>query len=100
MPERNRLLFFWLPLALTAVVGLVAMISLANEVGDFFNPYLSWGAGYGGTSAVVPGGPCSTGAGATSETMPQAVLRLLMVQGGMQIATGLAVIGLVGLAPS
>jgi hypothetical protein len=88
-----------LALVVTLPVGVLAASSLASQLPDFFNPCLTWGMSNGGGISVSPGGPCPA-AGGTSETIPQAVLRLALVQGGILTAVGLAMLGFLRARPA
>ncbi len=81
-----------LPLLLIAPIAMIAAISLVLQVPDFFNPCLRWGIASGGSISVSAGSLCSM-AGGTSETMLQAVLRLILVQGGILLAIGIGAVG-------
>ena len=91
LPGGSRLISI-LPLLLITPIGLIAVISLVLQVPDFFNTCLKWGMAIGGTISVSPSGPCSM-AGGVSETIPQAVLRLALIQGGILVAIGLGTVG-------
>src|SRR5215470_9161019 len=89
----------WLPLILTVPIGLIALISLVGQVPDFFNPCLKWGMSSGGSISVSSVGPCSA-AGGTSETIPQAIARLTLVQGGILTAIGVGLAGFLRSRPA
>ena len=88
-----------LALIMTLPIGVFAAASLASQLPDFFNPCLTWGMPNGGSISVSPGGPCPA-AGGTSETMSQAAMRLVLVQGGILTAVGLGIVGFLLTRPS
>jgi hypothetical protein len=90
--DSSKLLLTLLALIVTLPVAIFAVASLVSQLPDFFNPCLTWGMPNPGTISVSSAGPCST-AGGISETIPQAVLRLALVQGGILIAIGLGMVG-------
>ena len=74
-------------------IAFIAITSLTSQVGNFFDPCMKWGLSAGGSVALIPGGPCSTGAQATSETVFGAALRLVLIHGGILLAAGLGILG-------
>ena len=83
-------------LALVALLPVVsfAVISLASELPQFFNPCFTWGMANGGTVEVSAAGPC-TSSGGSSETIPQAIMRLALIQGGIILASLFGVAGII-----
>ena len=79
-------------LVATLPIASLAVVSVANRLPDFFNPCFTWGMGSGGVVIVSPNGPCSS-AGGTSDTVPQAILTMILVQGGILLAAAFGVIG-------
>jgi hypothetical protein len=92
-------LISWLPLILIVPIGLIAVVSLVGQIPDFFNPCLKWGMSGGGSISESSAGPCST-AGGMSETMPQAIVRLTLVQGGILTAIGVGLVGFLRSRPA
>src|SRR5206468_12642821 len=66
--------------------------SIAADVLDLLNPCFAWGAASGASVTVSSGGPCMA-AGATSETIPQMLIRNALVQGGILLGGALGVLG-------
>jgi hypothetical protein len=64
-----------------------------KEVSMFSNPCITWGVGNSGALVLHTGGPCSSFREAVSETVPSAILRLALIQGGILTAIGLGVVG-------
>jgi DNA-binding HxlR family transcriptional regulator len=91
-PGGSRLISL-LPLLLIAPIGLISVVSLILQVQLFFNPCITWGMASGGSISVSSGSPCSMLSGGMSETIPQAVLQLALIQGGILFALGLGVVG-------
>src|SRR5712692_1487849 len=87
-------------LALVAIlpIGIPAITSFAGDVVDLVNPCFTWGAVSGGSITVSSGGPCSS-AGGTSETIPQMLAQLAIIQGGILLGAGLGVLGVFGSRP-
>jgi hypothetical protein len=74
------------------MIGVLAVIVIAPivffavwtallEVGDYFNPCLTWGIGNVGVGTLYPSasGPCATSAEGSSETISQAVTMLVLI---------------------
>ena len=80
-------------------LGLVAIRAVVVVVRDFSDPCLQWGersgSGYSTnlSGALVAGDPCVTRASGTSETKAGAIMRTLLVPGGILAAIGLGVLG-------
>ena len=87
--------------ALVAIlpIGILAVTSIAGDFADLVNSCFTWGTVSGGSITVSTGGPCSS-AGATSETIPQMLERLAIIQGGILLAAGLGVLGVYGSRPT
>jgi len=83
--------FVILALAAILPIGILAVTSIVGDVVDLVNPCFTWGAVNGGSITVSTGGPCSS-AGATSETIPEMVARLAIIQGGSLLGAGLGVL--------
>jgi hypothetical protein len=90
--DSSKFFLILLVLVATLPIAVFAVVSLVSQLPDFFNPCLKWGMASGGSISVSSAGPCST-AGGISETIPQAVLRLALIQGGILIAIGLGMVG-------
>ena len=90
--------FVILALAAILPIGILAVTSIAGDVVNLVNPCFAWGAVNGGSITVSSGGPCSS-AGGTSETIPQMLARLAIIQGGILLAAGLGVLGVFGSRP-
>jgi|SRR5439155_396663 len=90
--------FVILALAAILPIGILAVTSIVGDVVDLVNPCFTWGAVNGGSITVSTGGPCSS-AGATSETIPEMVARLAIIQGGILLGAGLGVLGISGSHP-
>jgi len=90
----NRRLRLPLIIALAVALPIVAFsaVSLASQLPAFFDPCMSWGVSSGTPMIASPAGPCTT-SGATSETIPQAILALSLIQGGILFAFGLGAVG-------
>jgi hypothetical protein len=85
-------------LALIASVPpvLLAVNAIATTVPQFFDPCFEWGTGSGRSRTLVRDDPCAaTGRGGTSETKRQAVTRLLLIPGGLLVASALGILGAV-----
>ena len=96
LSQRNQVVI----LALVAIlpVGILVATSVAGDVVNLVNPCFTWGAVSGGSITVSTGGPCSS-AGATSETIPQMLERLAIIQGGILLGAGLGLLGVFGSRP-
>ena len=96
LSQRNQFVI----LALLAIlsIGVLVVTSIASDVVDLVNPCFTWGAVSGGSITVSTGGPCSS-AGATSETIPQTLERLVIIQGGILLGAGLGLLGVFGSRP-
>jgi hypothetical protein len=66
--------------------------SSSRTIPQFWDPCFQWGISHRGGMYVSPGGACRAMEG-TSETKAQAVVRLTLVQGGILIASLLAILG-------
>jgi hypothetical protein len=77
-------------IAVGAVLGVLAIVAAATEIPSFWDPCKTWGPDSGGTMSLSPGEACR-GKSATSETKPQAVLRMTAVFGTATVAGGLAI---------
>lgn len=84
--------FVILALAAILPIGILAVTSFAGDVVNLINPCFTWGSVNGGSITVSSGGPCSS-AGATSETIPQMLARLAIIQGGILLGAALGVLG-------
>src|SRR5262245_7633073 len=85
----------WLAIiAIAAILPIAtfAAMSFVNQLPEFFNSCFTWGMVNGGTLTVSPAGPC-TAAGGSSETIPQAILTLILIPGGILLASSMGVIG-------
>src|SRR2546428_9677861 len=96
LSQRNQV--FILALAPILPIGVLVVTSIAGDVVDLVNPCFTWGAVSGGSISVSTGGPCSS-AGATSETIPQMLVRLAIIQGGILLGAGLGLLGVFGSRP-
>ena len=94
----QRKQFVILALAAILPITMLAVTSIAGDVVDLVNPCFTWGAVSGGSITVSTGGPCSS-AGATSETIPQTLERLVIIQGGILLGAGLGLLGVFGSRP-
>src|ERR1022692_797574 len=96
----------------SAIIGVLAVVIIAPivvfaawtallEVGDLFNPCLTWGIGNVGVGTLNPvaTGPCTISAGGTSETISQAVTMLVLIQGSILTASILGVFGIIRALP-
>src|SRR2546428_12300769 len=83
-------------LAVVAILPItfIAVTTLFYEASDLINPCVHWGTGMSGSTAFALGGSCSVATSA-SETIPQAILRLTLIQGGILISAVLGVVGVV-----
>jgi len=88
----ERKLLALLALAAIVPIGTLLASSVAADVFDLLNPCFAWGASSGVVLTVSSGGPC-TAAGATSETIPQMLIRNALVQGGILLGGALGVLG-------
>jgi hypothetical protein len=96
MPEvkrASRLILLIGTVAALSPIVFVAVTSLVDNMSFFSAPCGHWGFSNGGTVTVTAGGPCSS-AWSTSETIPQVVTRLILVQEGILAASALAVVGI------
>jgi hypothetical protein len=74
-------------------LGLVAVRAVAITAGQFFDPCFQWGNGGNSFSGTIrPGDPCRAQSG-TSETKTQAVVRMLIVPGGILAGLALGILG-------
>lgn len=80
-----------LSLVLVAPVMIIAGVTLASTAILLASPCETWGVGSGSVT-VTPLSSCSS-AGATTETVAQALISLVLVQGGI---LGGGVLGIVG----
>jgi hypothetical protein len=96
LSERKQ--FFILALAVILPIGILVVTSFAGDLANLVNPCFTWGAVSGGSITVSPGGPCSS-AGATSETIPQMLAQLAIIQGGILLGAALGVLGVFGRRP-
>src|SRR5437016_4800987 len=94
----QRKQFVILALAAILPITMLAVTSIAGDVVNLVNPCFAWGAVSGASITVSSGGPCSS-AGGTSETIPQMLARLAIIQGGILLGAGLGVIGVFGSRP-
>ena len=94
----QRKQFVILALAAILPITMLAVTSIAGDVVDLVNPCFTWGAVSGGSITVSTGGPCSS-AGATSETIPRTLERLVIIQGGILLGAGLGLLGVFGSRP-
>ena len=92
--SRSQRLLVPLALLATLPVSAFAIVSVASELPSFYNPCFTWGMGNGGTVVASAAGSC-TSAGGSSETLPQAILRLILIQGGILFASFSGVVGVV-----
>jgi hypothetical protein len=88
----ERELFATLALGAILPIGILSVVSFANDARDLSNPCFTWGAGNPASVTVSSGGPC-TSAGATSETITQMLIRNGLVQGGILFGGALGVLG-------
>lgn len=88
-----------LAIAVTLPIVVFAVVSLASQLPDFFNPCMKWGISSESTLIVSQAGPCTIASG-TSETIPQAMLRLTLIQGGILFAFCLGILGVVRSRPT
>lgn len=93
-----RILFVSLALSALLPIGILAVSSFTSDVLNLVNPCFTWGAISGGSVTVSTGGPCSS-AGATSETIPQLLMRLTIIQGGIFLGAALGVVGVLRSRP-
>jgi len=93
---RNSTFIGILAIVVIAPIVAFAVWSMLYEVSDFFNPCITWGTGSANvTLNPAAGGPCATSAGAVSQTIPQAVTMLVLVQGGILFAAFLGAFGMI-----
>lgn len=100
--DRERSLRFSLNrrsiLALTILAFLpiiaVTFSFMLQDLSSFSDPCVHWGVG-GGTVSVTPVGPCPGGITSVSETIPEAITRMSLIQGGILFALILATVGIV-----
>jgi hypothetical protein len=80
-------------------LGLVAIRAIVMEVRDLSDPCLHWGESSDWGSGVIlsssarPAGPCAAHFSGTSETKAGAIIRTLLVPGGILAAITLGVLG-------
>src|SRR2546428_3352367 len=94
----QRKQFVILALAAILPITMLAVTSIAGDVIGLVNPCFAWGVVSGASRTVSSGGPCSS-AGATSETIPQMLERLAIIQGGILLGAGLGLLGVFGSRP-
>ena len=86
-------------LAIVVIVPIVifTLWTGISQILYMLDPCVTWGAGSTGVVTLNPaaGGPCSTSAGATSETIPEAIFFLILVQGGILSAAVLGALGII-----
>ncbi|HEV2226151.1 MAG TPA: hypothetical protein VGR56_05025, partial [Nitrososphaerales archaeon] len=83
--------FVILALAAILPIGVLVVTSFEGDVVNLTNPCFTWGAASGSSITVSPGGPCSS-AGATSQTIPQMLAMLAIIQGGILIGAAIGVL--------
>lgn len=88
----ERKVFAIIALAAILPIGILSVYSSTTDALDLLSPRFAWGAASGGSVTVSSGGPCAT-AGATSETIPQMLIRNALVQGGTLLGGALGVLG-------
>jgi hypothetical protein len=98
MTNRSRALVL-VALVASLPIASWAFVSVTSSLPDFFNPCFTWGMGSGGIVIVSPTGPCQS-AGGSSETVLQAILRMILIQGGILLASTFGVIGVFRLRKS
>ena len=77
-------------------IGVVAMRGVVLEVRDLLDPCRHWAESPSSSSFMIlspRGGPCYTGISGTSETKTGAIIRTLLVPGGILAAIALGVLG-------
>jgi len=73
-------------------IGALAVLTMANQVFEFFNPCTVWGAS-GGSVTVSSVGSCSGAMQMTSETPLAVLVRLGLIQGGILFALAVGTLG-------
>src|SRR5271157_5753168 len=75
----------------------LAVIIVVNTVPQFSNPCFEWASPSAISHTTGPDDPCAAaGRGGTSETKLQALMRLLIIPGGVMVASVLAIWGVLG----
>ena len=108
----RRNLALILALIAAAPVGLLGIGSLVHSVPKFFDPCLQWGSvqqrvvsnssyakGNLSSALVREPGPCTQRISATTETKAEALMRLILVSGGLDAAGTLGILGALGSLP-
>lgn len=73
---------------------ILAAGTLAIEVPSFFDPCLSWGQKSSGSVELPSEGSCAQGVSGRSDTKGEAVMRLLLIDGGILLGCALGILGL------
>jgi hypothetical protein len=80
-------------------MGLLAIRAITITAAEASNPCFEWGSGSQTSSSgaisysLRPNDPCANGRGGTSETKTHAIMRLLIVSGGILLAVSLGIAG-------
>jgi hypothetical protein len=81
-------------LAITPIATIMGVL-IAGQLRELVNPCMSWGQANGGSITVSPGGPCSS-ASATTDTMTEFLMNLVLIPGGILFGALLGVAGVLG----
>ncbi|MDA4128638.1 MAG: hypothetical protein OK422_04205 [Thaumarchaeota archaeon] len=81
-------------LAITPIATIMGVL-VAGQVRELTNPCMSWGQINGGSITVASGGLCSS-ASATSDTMTEFLVKLILIPGGILFGALLGVVGVLG----
>jgi hypothetical protein len=91
--------FALLALAVILPIAILAAVSFARDAVDLANPCYTWGAASGDSVVLPTRGPC-TSSGGTSETIPQTLFGLTIIQGGILLGSVLGVLGVLRIRPT
>ncbi len=80
-------------------IMIFVIASLRGTILELANPCFTWGNTYGGSATISPTGPC-TSAGASSETIPQVLLGLTLIQAGIIVGALLGILGVYSARPT
>ncbi|HEV2120527.1 MAG TPA: hypothetical protein VGS11_10570 [Candidatus Bathyarchaeia archaeon] len=95
----HRTQFVILALVTTMPIMILAITSLMGNVAHLVNPCFTWGAGSGSSFTVSTGRPCSSSI-ATSQTIPEMLTWLAIIQGGILLGSALGVLGVLRSRPN
>lgn len=96
--QSQRKQFVILGLAVVLPIGILVVTSFAGDVANLLNPCFTWSAVSGGSITVSASGPCSS-AGGTSQTIPEMLAQLAIIQGGIFVGSALGMLGVLGSRP-